>query len=139
MGLLRYFDFTNYKNPKNVVSVFSNIKNTDEPLPLDYFERLNRYGIISDSELKAREAMEERAKEYPEVKNELESSKRKQRRLQSEIKTLKNLQSKVGEKDKKEEELNTLNQKIDDLEKTIQDIREEFTDFHLSIVDFDPS
>lgn len=134
-----FFDWRNYKSAKNVTHAFSKIKNAQTPLPMEYFKRLHRYGIISDSELETRKSMENQVKEYSELKTQLTSLQKKIPILEKEIEKLRNLSSNEREMIQYSNQWTALNEKISEVESKIMGIEKAFADFHRSIVDFNPA
>lgn len=137
--IANYSDFTDFRKPKNVEKALSRIKNADKPLSLSYFKRLNRYGIISDSELSKRKSLEPKAKEYKKLKKEILKLNGQIISKKRESKELSNLPTLKKKKDKIDNEIKALAEIIENKEKEISNIKKEFASFHKGIVDFNPN
>lgn len=132
------FDLTNYRNPKNVLNVLSDIKNAKKPLSLSYFERLHRHGVISDQELKEREGLEDKAKEYKTLTNRISEMNNKISSKTRELKKLKNLEAFKERRKSIEAKIERLKKYSEKKEKRLKEIKTEFKKFHEKIVDFNP-
>lgn len=128
------FNFTNYNNPENAKKALQSVKEEGIPQPIDYFKRLHRYGIISDSELQERKDLKEDISRYRSLESE-------QRSIISKVAANNSVIDKINGLDSMKNQLNLeikeLNNKNIEITNEMEELMDKFNKFANNIESFD--
>lgn len=132
-------DWTDYRNPDNVVKKLKDLKEAQFPRPIYIYKHLHRYGIISNDELNKRVELEASCHKYQQTVRELNNKTRLILSTREEIKRLTLMPSMATRKSDLEKEVEKMEARVGELDDQKVDLQREFDAFHTSIAEFDPT